>query len=98
MFFKLLRVSVQNEKGGKNPNSIRTNNAGLELTADILEEIFTSTDFPPNSMELPESLANSGKSRADLWSFASAVAVKWGLDRNNKAGMNNEQGKGTMET
>ena len=37
-------------------------------------------------MELPESLAASGKSRADLWSFASAVAVEWGLERNNKAG------------
>ena len=49
-------------------------------------------------MELTESLADSGKSRADLWSFASAVAVEWGLDRNNKAGMNNEHGKGTMET
>ena len=49
-------------------------------------------------MELTESLADSGKSRADLWSFASAVAVEWGLDRNNKAGMHNEHGKGTMET
>ena len=38
-------------------------------------------------MELPVSLAASGKSRADLWSFASSVAVEWGLDRNNKAGM-----------
>ena len=74
-----------------NPNSIKTTNAGLEMTADILEEIFTSTDFPPNSMELKQSLASSGKSRADLWSFASSVAVEWGLDRNNKAGMNVEQ-------
>ena len=24
-------------------------------------------------------------SRADLWTFASAVAVEWGLDRNNNA-------------
>lgn len=39
-------------------------------------------------MELPESLAAGGKSRADLWTFASAVAVEWGLDRNNKAGRN----------
>ena len=37
-------------------------------------------------MELPESLAASGKSRADLWSFASAVAVEWGLERNNMVG------------
>ena len=43
-------------------------------------------------MELPESLAAGGKSRADLWSFASAVAVEWGLERNNKAGRNVWQG------
>ena len=28
------------------PNSVRTDNAGLELTADILEEIYTNPDFP----------------------------------------------------
>ena len=44
-------------------------------------------------MELRESLAASGKSRADLWSFASSVAVEWGLDRNNKAGMSIVNGK-----
>ena len=44
-------------------------------------------------MELPVSLAASGKSRADLWSFASSVAVEWGLDRNNKAEMIIENGK-----
>ena len=32
---------------------------------------------------LPVSLADSGKSRADLWSFAASVAVEWGVDRNN---------------
>ena len=53
----------KNEKGRDSPNALATNNAGLELTADILEEIFTTTDFPDNAMKLPVSLAASGKSR-----------------------------------
>ena len=62
---------------------VKTDNAGLELTADVLEEIFTNKDFPSNALPLETSLAESGKSRADLWSFAAAVAVEWGIDRNN---------------
>ena len=30
------------------------------------------------------SLAESGKSRADFWTFASAVSVEWGIERNNR--------------
>ena len=67
------------------PNSFKTNNAGLELTADMLEEIFTNKDFPENSESLEVSLAESGKSRADLWSFAAAIGVEQGIDRNNLA-------------
>ena len=55
----------------------------MELTADVLEEIFTNKDFPSNALPLETSLAESGKSRADLWSFAAAVAVEWGIERNN---------------
>ena len=62
---------------------LKTNNAGLEHTADILEEIFINKDFPSTAVALEESLADSGKSRADLWTFASTVAVEWGVDRNN---------------
>ena len=65
-------------------NQVQTDNAGLEHTADILEELFTNKHFPSNAVSLEVSLAESGKSRADLWTFASAVAVQWGLERNNR--------------
>ena len=66
------------------PNSVRTDNAGLELTADILEEIFTNPDFPRSAQKLTVSLAETGKSRADLWNFAQAVAVEMGVNTNNQ--------------
>ena len=66
------------------PNSIRTDNAGLEMTADILEEIFTNPSFPKSAEALNSSLAQTGKSRADLWNFAQAVAVEKGINDNNK--------------
>ena len=65
------------------PNAVKTDNSGLELTADILEEIFTNADFPAFAEKLPVSLAESGKSRADLWNFAQAVAVEMGINNNN---------------
>ena len=65
-------------------NQVQTDNAGLEHTADILEELFTNATFPSNAVPLEVSLADSGKSRADLWTFASAVAVQWGIERNNR--------------
>ena len=66
------------------PDALKTDNSGLEMTADILEEIFTNKDFPSTAQTLDHSLAESGKSRADLWTFASAVAVEWGVIRNNR--------------
>ena len=42
-----------------------------------------SRDLSSHAAVLPVSLADSGKSRADLWSFAASVAVEWGVDRNN---------------
>ena len=66
------------------PNSIRTDNAGLEMTADILEEIFTNPSFPKSAEALNSSLAQTGKSRADLWNFAQAVAVERGINDNNE--------------
>ena len=66
------------------PDALKTDNSGLELTADMLEEIFTNKDFPETAVPLEVSLAESGKSRADLWSFAAAVGVEWGVERNNK--------------
>jgi len=73
-----------NKFGMDNPNTIVTNNAGLEFTADVLEEIYTNKDFPSKGPSLEMSLAESGKSRADFWTFASAVAAEWGIERNNR--------------
>merc|ERR1712079_202055 len=67
------------------PNGLKTNNAGLEMTADMLHEIFTNKTFPSNAPVPKVSLAESGKSRADLWSFAAAVGVEWGIEQNNLA-------------
>ena len=41
-----------------------TNNNGLGLTVDVLEEIFVNRRFPSKAPLLPISLAESGKSRS----------------------------------
>ena len=55
---------IQNEKNPIGPNSIKTTNAGLGHTADILEEMFTNAEFPATAASLGTSLQQSGKSRA----------------------------------
>ena len=77
--------TIHGDSVNNSPNINQTDNAGLELTADILEEIFVNKDFPEHAETLPVSLAESGKSRADLWNFAAVVGVEWGLERNNNA-------------
>ena len=77
--------TIHGDSDNHSPNINQTDNAGLELTADILEEIFVNKDFPKHGETLPVSLAESGKSRADLWNFAAVVGVEWGLERNNNA-------------
>ena len=77
--------TIHGASDNHSPNINQTDNAGLELTADILEEIFVNKDFPEHAEALPVSLAESGKSRADLWNFAAVVGVEWGRERNNHA-------------
>ena len=48
----------------------------------VLEEIYKTTDFGPFAA-VPQSLFNSGKSRADLWAFAGLVAVKRTVENSN---------------
>ena len=79
------------------PDALKTDNAGLEITADILEEIFTNKNFPSSAQALKISLADSGKSRADLWTFASTVAVEWGVIRNNRGCAGEPIGELVME-
>ena len=75
-------------KGQANgPDITITDNNGLLFTADMLEEIYTNANFPKHK-KLPKldiSMEKSGKSRADLWAFASLVAVEYGIENNNLA-------------
>ena len=69
----------------KFPNVGKTNNNGLKWTVEVLEAIYTNATFPINlAPALSISLKDSGKSRADLWAFASIVAVEYGVETNNK--------------
>jgi hypothetical protein len=62
-----------------------TDNNGLSAIVEKLERIYTSTNQPWNSPTLRQSLRDSGKSRADLWAYASMVAVEYGTLRSNMA-------------
>ena len=68
-----------------NPDIKYSDNNGLELTADILEEIYINPRFPQGAAVLESSLAATGKTRADLWAFAASVAVERGVEKNNQA-------------
>merc|ERR1711963_735189 len=61
-----------------------TNNNGLGPTVEMLEAIYISPNFPAGTPVLEQSLRDSGKSRADLWSLAAIVAVEWGIETNNR--------------
>lgn len=58
-------------------------NNGLNITAQVLEGIYTERTFPSRVPILPRSLQESGKSRADLWAFATLVAVEFSMELNN---------------
>jgi len=58
------------------PKFKETTNNKLQLSVRSLELIYTLTDWPPKSKALPESLRESGKSRADLWQFAANIALE----------------------
>eukprot|EP00448_Togula_jolla_P008014 CAMPEP_0170595146 /NCGR_PEP_ID=MMETSP0224-20130122/14396_1 /TAXON_ID=285029 /ORGANISM="Togula jolla, Strain CCCM 725" /LENGTH=632 /DNA_ID=CAMNT_0010919287 /DNA_START=66 /DNA_END=1964 /DNA_ORIENTATION=- len=67
------------------PDVMLTDNNNLAYAADVLEELYTTVNFPRNSPKLRKSLRKSGKSRADLWAFATQAAVHHALVENNKA-------------
>ena len=61
-----------------------TNNNGLGYTVRVLESIYTDATYPfGRAPALNQSLQDSGKSRADLWAFASIVAVQYSVATNN---------------
>ena len=59
------------------PNIMFTNNNGLMATTELLEEIYTNSDFISGSANInttgEPSLREKGKSRADLWAYAALV-------------------------
>ena len=63
IIFLMNNDNIQNEKNPIGPNSIKTTNAGLGHTADILEEVFTNAEFPATAASLGTSLQQGGKSR-----------------------------------
>ena len=68
--------SVENSPG---------HNANMALLADHLERIYTVPTYPEWSPPLNKSLKETGKSRADLWAFATLASAWVGLRQNNQA-------------
>ena len=68
----------------KYPDLHKSDNNGLECAVYLLEHIYTNASFPAKmAPSLKTSLKDSGKSRADLWAFASIAAVEYGIISNN---------------
>ena len=66
-----------------------TTNNGLLSTADVLEEVYTNNKFPEDATKLAKldgkSMKEKGYSRADLWAYATMLAVEIGVNNNNDA-------------
>eukprot|EP00408_Alexandrium_pacificum_P017718 CAMPEP_0171189598 /NCGR_PEP_ID=MMETSP0790-20130122/18428_1 /TAXON_ID=2925 /ORGANISM="Alexandrium catenella, Strain OF101" /LENGTH=694 /DNA_ID=CAMNT_0011654713 /DNA_START=38 /DNA_END=2123 /DNA_ORIENTATION=+ len=60
-----------------------SHNNGLRVAVELMEELYTNPIFPAHSPPLTSSLRSTGKSRADLWAFASIVAVEYTIGVNN---------------
>jgi hypothetical protein len=67
----------------KYPDVKATNNNGMEHAVAVMEELYTNPNFPESTPQLSSSLKSTGKSRADLWSFAAKVAVEFSIEQNN---------------
>jgi hypothetical protein len=63
----------------------KTDNNGLDHIVERLELVYTTVDWPLVEAGLAVSLQQAGKSRADLWQFASLVALELALERANRA-------------
>ena len=52
---------------------------GLKPIANHLQQIFEDPDYPKKSPKLSVSMKDSGKSRADLWAFATLLGALGGM-------------------
>ena len=68
------------------PDRVATDNNGLTNAVEVLEAIYTDPAFPSRAPVLEQSLKESGKSRADLWSLAGITAVEYTIETNNLKG------------
>merc|ERR1740131_859765 len=66
-------------------NFTTTSNQGLGRTAELLDLIYTTIDWPLQTPNLKVSLEQSGKSRSDLWQLAGLVALEQAVERANRA-------------
>jgi hypothetical protein len=83
---KRYKVQEEGEQFSINAtNRADGHNNGLGITVMVLEEIYKDKDFPQRTPSLTTSLFESGKSRADLWAFATMEAVLYGVELNNVA-------------
>ena len=72
---------------GVDPRPEKTDNNGFSRLTFWLERLYTRTNWPftYNQTRPSLSLKNSGKSRADLWMFASWVALERAVERADHA-------------
>eukprot|EP00928_Gymnodinium_smaydae_P062334 TRINITY_DN4622_c0_g1_i1.p1 TRINITY_DN4622_c0_g1~~TRINITY_DN4622_c0_g1_i1.p1 ORF type:complete len:705 (+),score=41.86 TRINITY_DN4622_c0_g1_i1:72-2186(+) len=96
MFLRFIRPTRRGQM--TRPTHPAGHNANLAFLGDLLEMIYTDPKFPPNtpvygqSDSRPDGLSmkDSGKSRADLWAFATLVATQQGFLKNNEKCLQNE--------
>ncbi len=77
-------VDILHAEDGGLPDSPETNNNGLLPVADFLEEMYRNAKFPEGFDNDWPSLYATGKSRADLWAFATLAAAEFALQISNK--------------
>eukprot|EP00971_Amphidinium_carterae_P342943 6482425-Amphidinium_carterae.1 len=70
MFRKYNDLASGDKRNLQRADAVSGTNNGLQIAADILEEIYTDPAFPKRSEVMDASLQSTGKSRADLWAFA----------------------------
>mmetsp|Transcript_40705 Transcript_40705/g.95624 ORF Transcript_40705/g.95624 Transcript_40705/m.95624 type:complete len:430 (+) Transcript_40705:130-1419(+) len=83
MFRKYNDLASGDKRNLNRADPVAGTNNGLQLAADILEEIYTDPKFPSRSEIMDASLKETGKSRADLWAFAAMVASDYAMMENN---------------
>ena len=85
MGFRMKEALKKRPKPFKYDIPTHGDNNALQSTVYVLELIYTNASWPEGSPKLPQSLRDSGKSRADLWQFAGLIALEQALERANRA-------------